>query len=64
MQIIDFHTHAFPDNIAERAIQKLEIKSKAKAYLNGTIDDLLRSMDKNGITRSVLCNIATRPEQL
>ncbi|HOA83891.1 MAG TPA: TatD family hydrolase [Thermodesulfovibrio thiophilus] len=63
MQIIDFHTHAFPDNIAERAIQKLEIKSKAKAYLNGTIDDLLRSMDKNGITRSVLCNIATRPEQ-
>ncbi|WP_353683292.1 amidohydrolase family protein [Thermodesulfovibrio sp. 3907-1M] len=63
MQIIDFHTHAFPDEIAERAIKKLEEKSQVKACLNGTLDGLLRSMDKNGVTKSVLCNIATRPEQ-
>lgn len=63
MPIIDFHTHAFPDNIAERAIQKLEEKSSVKACLRGTIDDLLRSMDKNGIESSVLCSIATKPEQ-
>lgn len=63
MQIIDFHTHAFPDEIAERAIKKLEENSKVKAVLNGTLDDLLRSMDKNHITKSVICNIATRPEQ-
>lgn len=63
MQIIDFHTHAFPDEIAERAIKKLEEKSQVKACLNGTLDDLLRSMDKNQITKSVLCNIATKPEQ-
>lgn len=63
MQIIDFHTHAFPDEIAERAIKKLQEKSFIKAYLNGTIDDLLRSMDKNQISKSVVCNIATKPEQ-
>ncbi|GAB5046432.1 amidohydrolase family protein [Thermodesulfovibrio sp. TK110] len=63
MQIIDFHTHAFPEEIAERAIKKLEENSQVKACLSGTLDDLLRSMDKNGVTKSVLCNIATRPEQ-
>jgi len=63
MQIIDFHTHAFPDEIAERAIRKLEENSQVKACLNGTIGDLLRSMDKNHIAKSVLCNIATKPEQ-
>ena len=34
-----------------------------KAYLDGTIADLLRSMDKAGIEKSVVCCIATRPEQ-
>lgn len=63
MQIIDFHTHAFPDEIAERAIKKLEEKSQVKACLNGTLDNLLRSMDKSQIAKSVLCNIATKPEQ-
>ncbi len=60
---IDFHTHAFPDQIASMAIQALEKKGNVKAYLNGTIDDLLNSMDRAGIERSVVCSIATRPEQ-
>lgn len=63
MQIVDFHTHAFPDEIAEKAISKLEEKSQIKAFLNGRLDSLLSSMDKNGIEKSVLCNIATKPEQ-
>lgn len=63
MQIIDFHTHAFPDEIAEKAMQKLQEECIVKACLNGTLTALLNSMDKNGITKSVLCNIATRPEQ-
>jgi Predicted metal-dependent hydrolase of the TIM-barrel fold len=63
MQIIDFHTHAFPDEIAEKAMQKLQEECIVKACLNGTLNDLLKSMDKNGIAKSVLCNIATRPEQ-
>ncbi len=62
-EYIDFHTHAFPDQIAPMAIQALEKKGNVKAYLDGTVDDLLSSMDRAGIERSVVCSIATRPEQ-
>jgi len=62
-QIIDFHTHAFPDELAAKAIPYLEAEGDVKAFLNGTIDDLLRSMDRSGIARSVICSIATRPKQ-
>ncbi|WP_028583626.1 amidohydrolase family protein [Desulfogranum mediterraneum] len=60
---IDFHTHAFPDAIARTAIAALEKSGNIKAYLDGTIDSLLASMDQAGIDKSVLCSIATRPEQ-
>lgn len=63
MPIIDFHTHAFPDEIAEKAMAKLQEECVVKAVLDGKLDSLLKSMDKSGITKSVLCNIATKPEQ-
>ena len=61
--IIDIHTHAFPDPIAAAAIPALEKEGNIKAYLNGTVSALLASMDRSGIEQSVLCSIATRPEQ-
>jgi predicted TIM-barrel fold metal-dependent hydrolase len=62
--ITDFHTHAFPDNLAPRAMKALcEGAPEATAYHNGTVGSLLRSMDKCGIERSVVCNIATKPSQ-
>lgn len=61
--IIDFHTHAFPDQLAARAIPFLEEEGNVKAYLDGTTGDLLRSMDRAGIEQSVICSIATRPQQ-
>jgi predicted TIM-barrel fold metal-dependent hydrolase len=61
--IIDIHTHAFPDQIARFAIPTLEREGNIKAYLNGTVADLLDSMDRSGVERSVICSIATRPEQ-
>ncbi|HBI15825.1 MAG TPA: amidohydrolase [Desulfobulbaceae bacterium] len=60
--IVDFHTHAFPDELAARAIPFLEEEGNVKAFLNGTAADLLRSMDRAGIERSVICSIATRPQ--
>ncbi len=60
---IDFHTHAFPEAIAATAIKSLGQKSNTKAYLDGTVDGLLSSMDKGGIEKSVVCSIATRVEQ-
>ena len=62
--IIDFHTHAFPDSLAERAIRTLEAETdNVKARLDGRLSSLLASMDRAGIERSVLCSIATKPEQ-
>ncbi|MBN1556660.1 MAG: amidohydrolase family protein [Lentisphaerae bacterium] len=62
--IIDFHTHAFPDGLAERAMRTLLAETEAvTAYLDGTVGALLDSMDRAGIARSVVCSIATRPEQ-
>ena len=63
MNIIDFHTHAFPDKIARHAIKSLEEEANWKSALNGTLDDLLKSMDKAGITSSVIASIATKPDQ-
>jgi len=63
-RIIDFHTHAFPDALAPRAMKALlEEAPGIKAYLDGTTADLLRSMDRAGIETSVVCCIATRPAQ-
>lgn len=63
---VDFHTHAFPDGLAPKAIEVLnsEIPRESWAVLDGTIDDLLRSMDEAGIDRSVICSIATAPKQV
>lgn len=61
--LIDIHTHAFPDSIAPAAVKSLEESGNVKAYLNGTVDDLLQSMDLAGIHTSVVCSIATRPAQ-
>ncbi len=41
----------------------LEEAPGVRAYLDGTVGDLLRSMDRAGIEKSVICCIATRPEQ-
>jgi len=61
--IIDFHTHAFPDAVAAKAIPSLEKVGKIKAHTTGTVESLLASMDLAGIDRSLICSIATRPEQ-
>jgi predicted TIM-barrel fold metal-dependent hydrolase len=62
--IIDFHAHAFPDELAPRAMKKLLSESPGvSAFLDGTIKSLTKSMEHNGISKSVICCIATTPEQ-
>ncbi len=61
--IVDFHTHAFPDELAERAIPRLVAGGNIEATLDGKISSLLRSMDEAGIEISVVASIATRPDQ-
>ena len=64
MKIIDAHAHAFPDALAGRAIEQLEGLADWQAVGAGTVDDLLRSMDAAGIHASVICTIATKPDQV
>ena len=67
MSIIDFHTHAFPDALAPRAIAQLTINAAASGYTpltDGTVNGLIASMDKAGISRSVVCTIATNARQM
>lgn len=62
--IVDVHTHAFPDHLAARAMAQLQAETdEVIAVLDGTVSDLLRSMDRTGIDRSVVASIATKPSQ-
>ncbi len=63
MGVIDIHTHAFPDALAPRAIKQLQTQASWKAIGDGTVRDLLRSMDRDNIDISVMCAVATRPSQ-
>lgn len=62
--IIDFHTHAFPDDLAPRAVRTLEAQGNISAHLDGTVSSLLRSMDRHRIERSVIATVATQPGQV
>lgn len=65
MNIIDFHTHVFPDALAPRAIaQLIENAPVMKNYTDGTMDGLVQSMAQNGISHSVTLSIATKPSQV
>ena len=64
--IIDFHTHAFPDAIAERAIAGL-VKSANGLYppcSDGTLDGLKSNMKKFGVDMSVVLPVITKVSQL
>ena len=64
MTCIDMHTHAFPDHVAPRAMEKLSAKAEWQAVGDGTIGGLIRSMDAAGVERSAVCAIATKPGQV
>ena len=61
--IIDFHTHAFPDAIADRAVTKLAQAADWQPVLDGKVSGLLASMDRAGVDASVIAAVATRPGQ-
>lgn len=61
--IIDFHTHVFPDKMAEKAIEVMEKKGGDKAVLRGTVGELRDSMTRAGVDLSVNLPVATKPSQ-
>jgi predicted TIM-barrel fold metal-dependent hydrolase len=65
VDIIDFHTHIFPDSLAGRAIKVLkENAPDSRNFTDGTATGLKNSMESAGISRSVLLPIATKITQV
>ncbi len=62
--IIDIHTHTFPEKIAYRAVESLSQKAHIVHHTDGTIYDLLGSMEDGGIDISVVMPVATSAEQV
>ena len=63
--VIDFHTHAFPDELARRAIGTLleNIEEAFTPVTDGTVSGLLKHMDESGVDISVLQPVITKPSQ-
>ncbi|MCU0666541.1 MAG: amidohydrolase family protein [Candidatus Omnitrophica bacterium] len=62
--IIDMHTHAWPDKVAERAREHLESLFQHKMVGMPTLNTLDKFMLKNHIDTSVICAVATKPQQV
>lgn len=59
--IIDMHTHTFPEQIAEWAIDKLKRASHTVPFSSGTASGLAASMKAAGVDYSVVLPVATNP---
>ncbi|MBQ7654841.1 MAG: amidohydrolase family protein [Clostridia bacterium] len=64
--IIDFHTHIYPDAIAEKTVSfllgKISLPDK-QAFTNGTVRSLLSSMERAKVEYSVTLPVVTKPSQ-
>ena len=64
-EIIDFHTHNFPDELAPRAITVMveKLRGALLPVGDGTVATQLRDMDRAGVSKAVVCPVATKPTQ-
>ncbi len=61
--IVDFHSHVFPEAMAEKVLPGLNERAGIAFYNNGTVDGLLDSMTDAGVDISVVSRVTTKPEQ-
>ncbi len=62
--LIDFHTHAFPERIAAKAVEKLSFASGGlKPHTDGSLSSLKEAMEKSHTDISVVLSIATNAHQ-
>ncbi|MCX8093981.1 MAG: amidohydrolase family protein [Candidatus Goldbacteria bacterium] len=62
--LIDFHTHFYPEDIAQNTVKKLSQLAGFKFYGEGTIDSLKQFMEMDGVDISINAPVATKPEQV
>lgn len=64
-EVIDFHTHNFPDALAPRAIESMvkKLRGSLVPVGDGTVAMQLRDMAASGVDKAVVCPVATKPTQ-
>ena len=63
MEYFDFHTHAFVDTLAERAVGSLADTSGIIPATDGTLSGLKKVMAEHNIGRAMILPVATKPSQ-
>ncbi len=64
MKMLDFHTHIYPDHIAQKATQSISQFYDLPTRLVGTAETLLDRLQAGGISGAVLLPVAIRAEQV
>ena len=64
MEIIDSHTHAYPEKIAETTRAFLQKSFKRTIIDLPVINNFYKYMDQAGISKSVVASVASRPDQV
>ena len=64
MRIIDVHTHAFADTLADRASSTLAESGDVSRTYDGSVSGLVASMDRAGVAVSIIQPVATKPSQV
>ena len=65
MRIIDFHTHIYPEKIAQKATDSIsEFYGLEGGGLCGTVEQLLQSGEKAGISEFVVLPVAIKPDHV
>ena len=63
-KIVDFHAHAFDEKIAVKATENLHKYYGIKPAADGRYENLLKSAEKSGVEKLVVCATATKPGQV
>ncbi len=61
--MIDFHTHIFPEQIADKTIAHLASIIEKEPFSDGKKDGLLQSMKEAGIESAIILPVVTKPSQ-
>lgn len=63
-KVIDAHTHIFPNKIATKAVGAIGDFYNIPMQKQGLSRDLIKSGDKIGVEKYLVCSTATRPSQV